>query len=102
MLAFASFTPDVAQSYVNKYSSLAIQESVRSGIPASVILAQGILESGAGNSELTKRSNNHFGIKWVEGMPFEYTPAYDDDYDKITGEKIPSKFVVYPTTEASF
>ena len=100
--AFLSFTPDAAQLYVEKYASLAVKESVKSGIPASVILAQGILESNAGNSELTRRSNNHFGIKWNESMPYEHTPAMDDDYDKLSGKKIPSNFVVYSSTEESF
>ena len=102
LLAFLSFTPDAAQLYVKKYASLAVQESVKSGIPASVILAQGIIESNAGNSELTRRSNNHFGIKWIDGMPYEHTTALDDDYDKLSGKKIPSNFVVYSSTEASF
>ncbi len=101
LLAFLSFTPDAAQHYVNKYASLAVLESVKSGIPASVILAQGIIESGSGNSDLTRRSNNHFGIKWNSGMPYEHTQALDDDYDKA-GKKIPSNFVVYANTEESF
>ena len=101
LLAFLSFTPDAAQHYVDKYASLAVQESVKSGIPASVILAQGIIESGAGNSDLTRRSNNHFGIKWNSSMPYEHTQALDDDYDRA-GKKIPSNFVVYANTEESF
>ena len=102
LFSFLSFTPDATQIYIEKYASLAIKESVKTGIPASIILAQGILESGAGNSDLTRRSNNHFGIKWIDGMPFEHTTALDDDYDKISGKKIPSNFVVYNSTEASY
>jgi len=49
--------------YINKYSDLAIQHKDKYKIPASITLAQGILESGAGSSELAKQSNNHFGIK---------------------------------------
>jgi len=49
--------------YVNTYKSLAISEEQRSGIPAAIILAQGLHESQAGTSELCKASNNHFGIK---------------------------------------
>ena len=50
-------------AYVLKYSQIAVDEMNRSGIPASITLAQGILESGNGLSELAKKSNNHFGIK---------------------------------------
>ena len=53
-------TPD---EYINAYKDIAIAEMKRSGIPASVTLAQGILETECGNSELVKKSNNHFGIK---------------------------------------
>jgi hypothetical protein len=52
-----------AINYINTYKSLAISEMQRSGIPAAIILAQGIHESQAGTSELVLRSNNHFGIK---------------------------------------
>ena len=49
--------------YIERYSDLAIQHMDKYGIPASITLAQGILESGAGMSDLARRSNNHFGIK---------------------------------------
>jgi hypothetical protein len=49
--------------YISEYSQIAIDEMNRSGIPASITLAQGILESGNGKSELARKSNNHFGIK---------------------------------------
>ena len=51
------------ESYIEEYAQLAVSEMNRSGIPASITLAQGILESGNGQSELAKKSNNHFGIK---------------------------------------
>src|SRR2546422_173925 len=51
------------QDYVNTYKDMAIREMKRMGIPASITLAQGILETESGNSELLKKSNNHFGIK---------------------------------------
>lgn len=51
------------QSYIDQYKDLAIEEMIRYRVPASITLAQGILESGAGTSELTRRGNNHFGIK---------------------------------------
>ncbi len=51
------------EDYIDKYADLAIREMKRVGIPASITLAQGMLESGNGNSTLAKKSNNHFGIK---------------------------------------
>jgi LysM repeat protein len=49
--------------YINKYNGTAIKHRDQYRIPASITLAQGILESGAGTSELARASNNHFGIK---------------------------------------
>lgn len=51
------------QTYINQYRDLAIEQMLRYKIPASITLAQGLLESGAGYSELATRGNNHFGIK---------------------------------------
>src|SRR5690554_6427991 len=56
----------VAQSgldYIARYHQIAIEEMQLHGIPASIKLAQGILESGNGNSRLAREANNHFGIK---------------------------------------
>ena len=64
--------------YVNTYKALAISEEQRSGVPAAIILAQGLHESQAGTSELCRASNNHFGIKckddWKGGVVY-----HDDD-----------------------
>ena len=49
--------------YIEQYKSIAIKHQKQYGIPASITLAQGLLESGAGRSELARKSNNHFGIK---------------------------------------
>lgn len=54
--------PEIIE-YVQKYKDVAIEEMVRANIPASITLAQGILESGCGKSELSTKANNHFGIK---------------------------------------
>lgn len=65
------------QSYIDRYKDLAICEMLQHGIPASITLAQGLLESGAGESELARRSNNHFGIKchdWTGAKTY-----HDDD-----------------------
>jgi flagellum-specific peptidoglycan hydrolase FlgJ len=53
----------LVEKYIEQYSSLAVEEQIRTGIPASIKLAQGIHESGAGQGELALKSNNHFGIK---------------------------------------
>ena len=51
------------QEYIDIYKALAVREMNRSGIPASITMAQAILESAYGNSELAVNANNHFGIK---------------------------------------
>ena len=53
----------VAFDYIDQYQKIAERQMENYGVPASVILAQAIFESGCGKSELAKRSNNHFGIK---------------------------------------
>jgi len=52
-----------SRQYISQYKDLAVQEMNRTGIPASITLAQGILESNYGNSTLARKGNNHFGIK---------------------------------------
>lgn len=54
------------QNYINNYADLAVIQQSEFGIPASITIAQGLLESGAGQSEFAKKSNNHFGIKCHE------------------------------------
>ena len=51
------------QLYIDQYKDIAIEQMKRWKIPASITLAQGLFESGAGKSELTRKGNNHFGIK---------------------------------------
>ena len=65
------------QQYIETYRTVAMEEMRRHGIPASIKLAQGILESGFGNSELAVNANNHFGIK-CHGWPGRGY-RYDDD-----------------------
>jgi LysM repeat protein len=64
--------------YVNMYKDIAIEEMKRSGVPASITLAQGILETESGNSELVKKSNNHFGIKCKSTWTGESVRHTDD------------------------
>lgn len=86
-----SLTP---QQYVEMYKDIAIHEMKRMGVPADITLAQGILESESGNSELVKKSNNHFGIKcknsWSGGGV-----NHDDD-------ELQECFRAYKTAEESY
>jgi LysM repeat protein len=58
-----NFTNYTTLAYIDVFKTVAIEEMNKYGIPASITLAQGILESGSGNSSLAKYANNHFGIK---------------------------------------
>jgi Mannosyl-glycoprotein endo-beta-N-acetylglucosaminidase/LysM domain len=64
-------------NYIQTYQELAIKEMLRTGVPASITLAQGILETEAGQSDLVTRSNNHFGIKCKTSWTGE--KVYHDD-----------------------
>jgi LysM repeat protein len=61
-LSFAQST-EVIQKYIDTYKDIAIEEMNRTGVPAAITLAQGIHETSAGQSDLVRKSNNHFGIK---------------------------------------
>jgi len=69
---------ELVKSYIETYKDLAISEMQRTGIPASITLAQGIYESTAGTSELVMQSNNHFGIKCKSDWTGE-SVKHDDD-----------------------
>jgi LysM repeat protein len=64
--------------YIQQFKSIAIAEMIRTGVPASITLAQGIHESESGNSDLVRRSNNHFGIKCKSSWTGEFV-FHDDD-----------------------
>ena len=83
-----------AESYIERYKNIAITEMNGSGIPASITLAQGILESGSGNSKLAKEANNHFGIKCATEWKGETILQDDDNKDDC--------FRVYKSPEESF
>ncbi len=87
--------------YVDKYKDLAVSEMQRSGIPASITLAQGIVESNASNSKLAREGNNHFGIKCQTDWTGETILVEDDDYDS-NGELIKSCFRKYKRPEESY
>ena len=66
------------EEYIKKYRDLAVSEMKKYHIPASITLAQGLLESGAGQSALARKSNNHFGIKCGSDWKGK-TVSHDDD-----------------------
>ena len=80
--------------YIRKYSDLAVSEMRRTGVPASITLAQGILESNSGQSKLAVKGNNHFGIKCHNDWDGR-TMRLDDDARREC-------FRVYPDASASF
>ena len=71
---------ELVANYIKEYADIAKEEMLQYGIPASITLAQGILESGAGVGELTLKANNHFGIKCHTG--WEGDRVYHDDDER--------------------
>lgn len=85
LLSFLSVSAQTAQqkaladAYLQKFAGFAVEEMLRSGVPASITLAQGMLESSYGRSELAVNANNHFGIQahgdaW-KGLRYKYVDA---------------------------
>lgn len=89
------------QEYLERFKEIAILEMERTGIPASIKLAQGLLESGAGTSDLARRANNHFGIKCGSGWNGRTYYKKDDDVND-RGELIESCFRSYKNPDASY
>ena len=77
--SYSLFSQSKTELYIEKYSSLAVSEMIEFQIPASITLAQGILESGNGTSRLATEGNNHFGIKCHD---WEGKEIYADDDEK--------------------
>jgi flagellum-specific peptidoglycan hydrolase FlgJ len=96
---------DIARSrpdaYIRDFAPLAMQEMQRTGIPASIKLAQAILESSAGQSRLAKEARNHFGIKCGSSWNGPKFSHYDDDKDD-KGNLEKSCFRVYDDPYTSF
>lgn len=89
---------NTVQDYVNRFSSVAIDEMKRTGVPASIILAQGILTSSFGNSQLALQANNHFNLKCEESWDGELFYKWE----RKAKNKRPSCFRVYEKPEESF
>jgi len=87
--------------YIDKYKKIAIAEMERAGVPASIKLAQGLLESNAGKSTLARKANNHFGMKCGSAWKGKTYAKEDDDYD-ANGKLIKSCFRVYRNAKASY
>lgn len=87
LLFYLAFIPamlmaDAYQDYIDRYSPLAVEQQQAYGIPASITLAQGLLESAAGRSTLATRGNNHFGIKCHSGWTGDTLLRSDDAPDE--------------------
>ncbi len=98
-LANASST-EVTENYISLYGHIAIDEMNRVGIPASIKMAQAILESNSGRSTLARQSNNHFGIKC--GKNWKGGEVYREDDDYHNGLLIRSCFRAYDDPAESF
>lgn len=92
---------EVTFSYIDNYKDLAIIEMYRTGVPASITLAQAIHESGSGTSSLASNSNNHFGIKCKSYWKGQSYYHKDDDHDN-RGKLINSCFRAYEAVADSY
>jgi len=90
-----------ADKYINEYSSIAESEMMRVGIPASIKLAQGLLESNWGQSTLATKANNHFGIKCGSSWTGKEMYRGDDDYGR-DGKLMQSCFRAYDSAFESY
>lgn len=86
---------ETVRSYIRRHKDIALLNEKKYGVPATIALAHGILESHAGTSELTRRANNHFGIKAGKNWTGKVYSAWDDEPGK-------SKFKFYDSAEESF
>lgn len=91
---FAQTKKISTEEYIEQYKDLAVQEMHKFKIPASITLAQGILESGSGNSDLARHANNHFGIKCHAGWKGRSFYMDDDEKNEC--------FRAYKTPEESY
>jgi len=92
---------NLSKNYIDRYKELAVVEMHRSGIPASIILAQGLHESNYGRSPLATKANNHFGIKCKNYWMGQRYYHLDDDYDD-QGKLLESCFRKYENSLDSY
>lgn len=81
LIGYAQSSADIS-AYISQYKQVALEQEKKYGIPAPITLAQGILESGAGKSMLTRNANNHFGVKAFGGWTGPVYLAWDDEKQK--------------------
>jgi len=93
-------TDSPVQTYISQYKDIAVSEMKRTGIPASITLAQAIVESKYGTSTLATSSNNHFGIKCKSNWEGKRYYFKDDDYQN--GRLVPSCFRSYEDPVQSY
>ena len=98
---FKVYSQDAAAAYIDAFAPIAVQEMERTGIPASIKLAQALLESNYGRSEMAINANNHFGIKCGSEWDGHSYFREDDDKDH-RGRLIESCFRVNGSPEESF
>lgn len=94
LAVFGQGDKDIRWRYVENYKDMAVEQMRRYHIPASITLAQGICESGAGQSRLAREGHNHFGIKVGMNWTGPYMIVADDRPD--------DRFRVYRTDDESF
>ncbi len=97
---YAQAAEDASTQYISTYKDIAVSEMIRTGIPASIKLAQALLESGSGKSTLAREAKNHFGIKCNGGWEGETYHHKDDDY--VNGKLIKSCFRKFNSVSESF
>lgn len=86
--------PAHVEKYIKRFLKTAQREAELYNIPVSITLAQGIIESNSGRSDLSRKHNNHFGMKWHRGRKEKYA-VYRDDTPK-------DRFVVYKSAWRSY
>lgn len=101
VLSLSAQTSPAYHEYIQTYAQLAMQEMYASKIPASITLAQGLLESGAGRSTLATQANNHFGIKCHSSWTGKTMYRKDDDRNRH-GKLIESCFRKYDHAAQSY
>ncbi|MBK9737391.1 MAG: glucosaminidase domain-containing protein [Saprospiraceae bacterium] len=101
MASFSNANKKIMDNYIGSFKSIAISEMKRTGIPASIKLAQGMLESDLGRSDLAYKANNHFGLKCGKDWTGEIYFKLDDDTDS-TGNLIESCFRAFSSAADSY